>query len=129
PARLGVSLALVTLTSYYPAWFLGWFTLVLLVAATLYIALRARRAGRLSPAAIRRLAWLGGTRAALAGIVAVALIMPLIATSVGAASGHKAQLVHPLTEAIRYSGRPWMLFVPPHDNPIFGPHVRSWIQV
>jgi hypothetical protein len=128
-ALLGGALALVTLTSYYQAWFLGWFTLVLLVAATLYVALRARRAGRLSPAAIRRLAWLGGTRAAVAGVVAVALIIPLIATSVGAASGHKAQLVHPLTEAIRYSGRPWMLFVPPHDNPIFGPHVRSWIQL
>ena len=128
-AFLGVALALVTLTSYYQAWFLGWFTLVLLLAAALYAAFRARRARQLSRAAIRRLAWLGGTRAAVAGAVAVALTVPLVATSVGAASEHKTQLVHPLTEAIRYSGRPWMLFVPPHDNPIFGPHVRNWVQL
>jgi hypothetical protein len=128
-ALVGLTFALVVATSYYQAWFLAWFTLVVLAAYAVLLAFQARRAGTLSRAAVRRSAGLVASRVAVATLVVVVLLAPFLLTSVHAASEHKASLNHPLTEAIRYSGRPWMLFVPPHDNPIFGPHVRDWIQL
>jgi hypothetical protein len=126
---VGGAFALVTATSYYHAWFLAWFALIVVAVYGVRLALRARRAHELSGAAVQRFVWLAASRASVALLVTVVLLAPFLIVSAQARSEHAASLSHPLTEAIRYSGRPWMLFVPPHDNPVFGPHVRSWVQV
>ena len=123
----GVSAALVIATSYYHAWFAAWFALLVFAYFTVRVAWRRRRADPLDWAAVRHFVSLTISRAAVAGGIAVILAGPLVLSSARVVAEGEA-VVHPLTEAVRYSARPWMLFVPPHDNPIFGPHVRDFVQ-
>jgi Bacterial membrane protein YfhO len=117
----GAAFALVLATSYYYAWFLVWFTA--LVVAYLAVAAVFRRKANWP------LFWLAISRAAIAGAVAVAISAPFLVTSArGAAEAGSATLNHPLTEAVRYSARPWMLFLPPEDNPVVGDRVQPWVQ-
>jgi hypothetical protein len=117
----GAAFALVLVTSYYYAWFLVWFTL-LIVAYLAVVAVVRRTAGW----PLFRLAL---SRTAIAGGVAVVLSAPFLVTSArGAAEAGSASLEHPLTEAVRYSARPWMLFLPPEDNPVVGDRVQPWVQ-
>jgi hypothetical protein len=124
----GAAFALVTLTSYYYAWFVGWFTALVVVYFTVATAVRHRREDRRIRSEAWRFARLALSRAALAGVVAVALAAPFLLVSArGAAEAGSGAIEHPITEAVRYSARPWMLFLPPHDNPIVGDRVRPWI--
>jgi hypothetical protein len=119
--------ALIAATSYYHAWFVAWFTLLVGVAYSARLAWAYGRRRRLDRHIVRRFATLVASRAAVAGAVAVLLAGPFVLSSAETVTEGQAT-VHPLTEAIRYSARPWMLFVPPHDNPLFGPHVRDFVQ-
>ena len=124
----GAAFALVTVTSYYYAWFLGWFTLVVVACFAVAAAIRRRRArDSLWPAA-RRFIVLAASRGAVGAAVAVALAGPLLISSAqGAADAGSAAIEHPINEAVRYSARPWMFLVPPHDNPVVGDELRPWI--
>jgi hypothetical protein len=125
----GAAFALVTVTSYYYAWFVVWFTALVFVYVAIAGAFRlARRRLPLRPEAARFLR-LTLSRGALALAVALTLTVPLVFTSAqGAAEADAASVEHPITEAVRYSARPWMLFVPPHDNPVVGDRVSTWVQ-
>jgi len=125
---LGAAFALVALTSYYYAWFLGWFTAIVVLYFVARSAWRRRGTGEL-----RSRAWpfvrLALARVTIAAGVAVAIAVPFLLVSArGAAEAGSAAIEHPITEAIRYSARPWMFFLPPHDNPIVGERVRPWVM-
>jgi hypothetical protein len=121
----GAAFALVALTSYYYAWFVAWFTALVVGYFAVASAIRIRRGGLpLAPAA-RRFLSLGLSRGAIAAVTALALTLPFVLVSARGAT--EAAVKHPVIEAVRYSARPWMLFIPPHDNPIVGDRVRPWI--
>jgi hypothetical protein len=124
----GACYALIAATSYYHAWFIAWFALLVVLIFTLGLAWRRSRQGTLQWPDVRCFVGLAASRAAIAGGVAILLAGPLLLSSARVVAEGEA-VIHPLTEAIRYSARPWMLFVPPHDNPIFGPHVRDFVHL
>jgi hypothetical protein len=119
-ALTGAAFALVTLTSYYYAWFIVWFT-ALVVGAFAIAALVRRRPQ------VKRSIRLALSRGLIAGAVALVLTVPFLIQSAREASEAGAEIEHPITEAVRYSARPWMFFVPPHDNPLVGERVRPWV--
>lgn len=124
-ALAGGAFALVVAGSYYYAWFVAWFTVLLLASLALYALARRR-----DEIEWRRAVVLTASRGALAAVVAVAILAPLLLTSARAAQdAERSTLEHPISEAVRYSARPWMLFVPPQDNPIVGERVRDWVMV
>jgi hypothetical protein len=125
----GAAFALVAATSYYYAWFVGWFTALLLLYLAVMAAVRRRRAGHALLPVPRPFIRLVLARAAIAVGVAVALAGPLLIPSArGAAEAGSSVTSHPINEAVRYSARPWMFFVPPLDNPIVGDRVRPWVE-
>ncbi len=129
-ALAGAALALVACTSYYYAWFVAWFTVAVLMAFVARLAWRHRRDdGRLTDEAARRFMRTAVGRVALGGVVAAALFLPLALSSARSASeASVGQPGHPVSEAVRYSTRPWMLFLPPHDNPLLGDTTSDWQQ-
>jgi hypothetical protein len=127
-ALAGAAFALVMVTSYYYAWLLSWFTLLVVTYFVAAAAVRRRRGGRTQEPAWP-LARLVLSRAAIAGVVAVVLVTPLIVPSIrGAVNTGSVALEHPVNEAVRYSARPWMFLIPPEDNPVVGDRVRPWVQ-
>ena len=125
-AFAGAGFALVALTSYYYAWFLGWFTAIVVGYFVAVAAWRRRDQFRARAWTFVRLAL---SRGAIAVGVAVAVALPfLIVSARGAARAGSAAIEHPITETVRYSARPWMFFIPPHDNPIVGERVRPWVM-
>jgi hypothetical protein len=125
----GGAFALVALTSYYYAWFLGWFTALVVAYFVLAAAWRLRRSGRSIRSDAGQFMRLALSRGALAAGAAVVAAVPFLVVSArGAAKAGTAVIEHPITEAVRYSARPWMFFVPPHDNPIVGERVRPWVM-
>ena len=71
---------------------------------------------------------LAATRGAVGVAVIIVLAGPLLVPSAqGAADAGSEAIEHPINEAVRYSARPWMFFVPPHDNPVVGDRLRPWI--
>lgn len=127
-ALTGAAFALVALTSYYYAWYLGWFTMIVAVYFVVASSLRVRRLGRSIRPEAAHFFRLAVSRTAIAGAVAIALATPFLVISArGAAEAGSEVIEHPITEAVRYSARPWMFFVPPHDNPIVGERVRPWV--
>lgn len=127
-ALAGAAYALVVAGSYYYAWFVAWFTLAVLVCLGVAVYVRRRRKGDLV-APVRPFVLLVLSRVAIAIAVAVVVAAPLLVTSVRSATQvSAASLGHPLNEAVRYSARPWMFFVPPEDNPIAGSHVEPFVQ-
>lgn len=126
----GAVFALVAATSYYYAWLIGWFTLLLVSYLAVAGGIRLRRNGAPLGVAASRFARLALSRAAIAAAVAVLLAGPLLLTSArGAAEAGAAAVEHPINEAVRYSARPWMFFIPPHDNPFAGEKVRLWVTL
>jgi hypothetical protein len=126
----GAAFALVVVTSYYYAWLIGWFTLLVLSYFALSRGFRSLKTGRPIGSTARRYAVLGATRVGLAGLTALVLAGPLLLTSARGTAELGAEAVgHPITEAVRYSARPWMFFVPPHDNPVAGDRVTPWITM
>ena len=121
----GAAFALVALSSYYYAWFVVWFTALVVVYFAAAAAIRLRREGRSLGPAARRFIRLAVSRGAIAGGTALVLTVPFLLVSARGATEEAVE--HPITEAVRYSARPWMLFVPPHDNPIAGERVRPWV--
>jgi hypothetical protein len=122
-ALVGLAFALVAAGSYYYLWFVAWFTLLVLGALALAAAVRNRGfdLGHVARLALTRLAVALGT--------ALAVLIPLLLTSARAAGDvERSAIEHPISEAVRYSARPWMLFVPPLDNPIVGDRVLSWVN-
>lgn len=124
----GAAFALVALTSYYYAWFVVWFTALVFVYFVIATVARLRREQRLLSSELGHFIRLTLSRVAIAGAVAFALTVPfLLASARGAREAGPAATEHPITEAVRYSARPWMFFVPPHDNPLVGERVRPWV--
>lgn len=121
----GGAFALVAVTTYYHAWFIGWTTLVVLGLLATREAVRRRRELR----SLGRPVYLALSRAFVAGAVATALVAPLVVGSARGARSNNAELARPLGDAVRYSGRPWMLVVPPLDNPLVGRDVRRWVEL
>jgi hypothetical protein len=128
-ALTGAAFALVAFTSYYYAWFTIWFTLIVGVVFVARLAWARHRASALTWSAVNRFLRLGVTRVALGAAVALVLAGPFLVPSLRASSSETAlEARHPLTEAVRYSARPWMFFIPPHDNPIAGDRVEPWVM-
>jgi hypothetical protein len=122
-ALAGAAFALVAAGSYYYTWFLAWFTPLVVAAVAFGAAIRFKSFDA------RQVLRLGVTRAAVAVGTALMLLTPLLFTSARAAGdAERSTLEHPLSEAVRYSARPWMLFVPPLDNPIVGDRVLGWVN-
>jgi hypothetical protein len=127
-AYTGVAFAVVTATAYYHAWFAIWLALVLVgITAVRAAATRWREKGRVSRQDVKRFLWLALSRGFVAGAVSLVLVGPFLISSVRSGTEVSEDVVHPLAEAVRYSGHPWMLFVPPHDNPFLGPHTRDFV--
>jgi hypothetical protein len=124
----GAAFALVVLTSYYYAWYIGWFTALVVGFFAARLGLRRRREGQPFWPGAKRFLQLAITRGAIGIAVAVAIATPfLVSSAQGAARAGSENIEHPISESVRYSARPWMLFVPPHDNPLVGERVRPWI--
>lgn len=124
----GAAFALVAAGSYYYAWLTAWFTLFVVAAFFAREArMQRRRSGKLQWPEARRFLFLLLTRGGLAALVALALVGPLALPSITSLQSSEVVKAHPLTEAIRYSARPWMFFLPPHDNPVTGSLSKAWI--
>ena len=83
----GAAFALVAATSYYYAWFLGWFTLLVVAAFVAWLAVNTRRReGGIRRDHVRRVLRLGFGRAAVAVRVALALLVPLLIPSARSAA-------------------------------------------
>jgi hypothetical protein len=124
----GAAFALVAVTSYYYAWFVAWFTLLVVGYFLAAAVVRRRRQPPASRAPLGPSVRLMLARTALSVGVAIVLAGPLLVPSVqGAARAGSAAIEHPIGEAVRYSARPWLFFIPPQDNPIVGDHVRPWV--
>ena len=65
-------------------------------------------------------------RGLTAGAVILAVVTPLILSSAQASVDQ--DVAHPLTEAVRYSARPWMFYTPPLDNPLWGDRTINFVQ-
>ena len=119
-AAAGAAFALVAMTSYYYAWFVLWASLIVVGAWAVRRALRARREGMLDRVRLRRFAGWAASRGGLAVVVALVVFVPFAVPSLQASQDEAvaAQTTHPVSEAARYSARPWMLLAPPHDHPL-----------
>jgi hypothetical protein len=127
-ALTGAAFALVVAGSYYYAWFVAWFTMLVLAVVGVAAVIQRRRArgSAARPLPPFRLVL---ARAGIAVGVAVVLTAPFLVSSArGVENAEPGTLTHPLTEAVRYSARPWMFFLPPEDNPVLGPHVETYVQ-
>lgn len=126
-ALAGGAFALVAVTSYYYAWFAIWTTIALVLAFVVRAAWLRRRAGRPERGDVGRLAGLLASRGAIGIAVALAIVIPSVLPSLEAAADDEvaATTDHPISEAVRYSGRPWMLVTPPHDNPLTPESVQA----
>jgi hypothetical protein len=125
----GAAFALVALTSYYYAWFVAWFTLLILVYVAGAATVRHRHDARPFRRRARSFGRLVAVRGATAGAVAVVLTAPFLLSSARGARNAGSQVIeHPINEAVRYSARPWMFFTPPLDNPLVGDRVQFWVQ-
>jgi hypothetical protein len=123
----GAAFTLVAAGSYYYAWFAVWFAVAVFVVFLAHTAIARRAEKRGAIPAPRPPARTIATRVAVAALVAALLAGPLVVGSLRAATAAEKPVTRPLTEAIRYSGHPWMLFLPPHDNPLFGDVADDWI--
>lgn len=125
----GAAYALVAITSYYYAWFLLWGTAMIATAFVARLAWRHRRSGTLSASAAVRFAKAGAVRVGAAAGTALLIVIPLVIPSIRVANDPDvvAQTVHPISEAVRYSVRPWMFVLPPHDGPVSGGRVDNLI--
>ncbi|HWH13663.1 MAG TPA: hypothetical protein VNT51_02890, partial [Miltoncostaeaceae bacterium] len=119
-ALAGAAFALVAATSYYYAWFVLWASLIVGVVFALRLALRRRREAGLTGRDVAAFTRLAATRVGLGALVALAILVPLLLPSLQASRDPTvaAQVAHPVEEAARYSLRPWMLVLPPHDHPL-----------
>ena len=122
----GLAFALVVLNSYYYAWLTAWVTGGILIAASVRWMIRRRRSSALAPP-VRPALLLAVRRAATAGAVTLVTTTPLLLSSAQAA-GDGTAVGHPLSEAVRYSARPWMLVLPPIDNPLWGGTSANFVQ-
>ena len=119
-ALVGAAFALVAITSYYYAWFIIWASLIVALVFVWRLARRRRRETGLGRAEIARFLRLAAARVGVAVAVALAIVVPLVLPSLQASQDESvaAQTTHPVSEAARYSARPWMLVLPPHDHPL-----------
>lgn len=121
----GLAFAVLLLNSYYYAWLTGWFTaLILLTIGVRWLVRRLRSPGPHDP--VMPQLWLIVRRGLTAAGVLVVVVTPLILSSAQAAGD--SDVGHPLTEAVRYSARPWMFLLPPIDNPLWGDRTASYVQ-
>jgi len=125
----GAAYGLVAATSYYYAWFVLWATLVVALVFVVRLALHRRREGALGLGEVGHFARTAAVRVGIAGAVALAVLLPLVAPSLRAAQDDLVaeQTTHPISEATRYSARPWMLVLPPHDQPFVDGEVERAI--
>ncbi len=118
----GLALGFVGLTSFYYLWFGIWFSMLLFVLITVHAAWRRRRdEGRVTIGDARSYGGLVVRRGFAGGLVFLAVFLPFAVPTLRTLSvDDKASVDHPLVEAVRYSGKPIMLVLPPHDNPVLG---------
>lgn len=128
-AFVGVGFALVAATSYYYAWFVAWGAALTALFVVVRLAVAARRSGALHRRRVAAFIRMAVARVGVAVAVAVAILVPLLLPSFTASQDEQVaeQTSHPLSEAVRYSMRPWMLVLPPHDNPLFGDRVDDTV--
>ena len=129
-ALAGGAFALVMLSSYYYGWFVLWATIAIVAVFVVRLAVVQRRRGTLTAAAVRRFLRLALTTAGISIAVALLIVLPLALPSLRASQqeGVAAETTHPISEAVRYSARPWMLVLPPHDNPLAGQGLKDTVQ-
>lgn len=120
-AFAGAALALVWWGSFYYGFFVVWFTAALLVAFALWRLVEHRRiAGRVSPREVFSFLGAAILRASWALLVFLVVFVPPALPSLRTLGDSDVVTSHPLTEAIRYSARPWTLVLPTADNPVLG---------
>lgn len=118
-AWAGAALALVWATSYYYGWFAIWFLLVFFVAAGLvglWRSLLKRRVG----SALREGARFAVTRGAVMGVTFSIIAIPLLINLVVKVLSDPDEYARQRADIAFTAVRPWMYFLPPHDNPLFG---------
>lgn len=122
----GLSYALLAAGSYYYAWFAAWFVMLVLVGLGIWgVTKRAGVRNRTEIIdALKSTALYGG----LSGLVAAAACATFVLPAFLASRDPSVVTDHGLSEAIRYSARPWMFVLPPHDNPFLGSLTRGFIQ-
>ncbi len=128
-ALVGAAFALVAATSYYYAWFVAWGAVLTALVVVARLALASRRAGTLDLRRAAAFTRMAAARVGVAAGVALAILVPLLIPSFTASQDAQVaeQTSHPLSEAVRYSMRPWMLVLPPHDNPLVGDRVAGTV--
>src|SRR5215217_7641639 len=95
---LGAAFALVALTSYYYAWFLGWFTMIVAVYFVAASSLQLGRLGRSIRSEVAHFLRLALSRTAIGVAVAFALAAPFLVVSArGAAEAGSEVIEHPIT--------------------------------
>jgi len=126
-ALAGAALALVWISSYYYGWFAIWFLLAVFAALGVRGIVRAARARRLA-AEVRETAGFLVTRLAAAIGAFLLVTVPLLAP-LALKVGSEPETYERAGDDLFFSAvRPWQFFLPPHDNPIFGPMTRDFIQ-
>jgi len=117
----GAALGLVWLGSFYYGFFAVWFTAGMLVAYAVWRYVEHRRTeGQVPPRLALRFIGIAVLRCSAGAIVFLAIFVPLALPSLRTLGDSEVATSHPLSEAVRYSARPWTLFLPSFDNPVFG---------
>ena len=119
-ALAGAALALVWYGSYYYGCFTVIFTVPILLAYAAWRTIEHRRRDRLTLRDVGALLVQASLRAAVAAATFIVLFLPAALTSLRTLEDDEVVTSHPLSEAIRYSARPWTLVLPTFDNPVFG---------
>ena len=111
----------------YHGWFAVWFLLVLLLAAAAAGAVRALRARRLRQAT-REAAGFTVTRVGLAIGAFALLTVPAVASIAFKVAADPGAYERASDDLYNNAVKPWMLVLPPHDNPIIGSISRDFIN-
>jgi hypothetical protein len=132
----GLSFALLFLTSYYYGVYVMAFVASFAVFVAGYLTIRAWRRGEIAPRLTENIKRVfqavfsaRNVKAALVVcIVVLVIIIPMTYRFLGHAGSTSQAYGRPLNETIRYSVRPWSLFLPTLDNPVFGRYTSGFIQ-
>ena len=119
-----LAFGLVAAGSYYYAYYGLWVTLVVLVV----FGIRERRAigGTLRSAGARVQTWRGAVTAGATGLAALGVLAFLVSKPLELYLENRESLERPLSEAVRYSARPYLWVTPGVDHPVFGPALKPF---
>lgn len=126
-ALLGLTLALIWISSYYYGWFTIWITLTILAIVAireLIVAVRARRAFQALSVGVRFTATRGAVALGAFGLVVIPLLLPLIRD----VRSHPGQYARSASDVYQSNVKPWQYVLPPADNPLLGRLSRGFIE-